>query len=470
LGGVKKHKGESNMNGKIALIAIVFILTSTTALAAPTTLISRRSQKNPSNGASSEPATSESGQFVAFRSSATNLDSERCSNGVNHIFVIDRNTGTIRCVSLNSNGREGDQDSLAPSISADGQFIAFTSTSTNLAGNKCDNGFNQIYVRNQTNGATRCVSVNSNGQEGNQHSHASSISADGTLIAFDSAATNLAGSKCNNGFSHIFVHDLTAETTICVSLRTDGDEGNGDSFDPSISADGRVVVFQSTATNLADRCSNGNAHIYTHNLATGETSCVSVNNDGKQSNGNSAQARVSGDGRFVVFQSDPTNFTTRCSNGFSHIFVRDTVEERTTCASIDGHGTQGNNDSVQPSISSDGRFVAFSSAANNLTGNRCTAGNVQVFVRDRADEKTKCASMGPKNVEGNRESINPSISADGSLVTFESDSNNLVKKDTNGFRDVFGQEISTSESKGGGSSFTIIFDLLQTGDVTITLH
>ena len=457
------------MNGKIALIVLAFILSSTAVLAASTTLISRRSQKIPSNGPSSEPATSATGQFVAFRSSATNLDSERCKNGASHIFVRDRNTAQIRCVSINSSGREGDQDSLAPSISADGQLIVFTSAATNLGeGNECDNGFNQIYVRNLTTGTTRCVSVNSNGQEGNQHSHASAISADGTLIAFDSAATNLAGNKCDNGFNHIFVHDLTAGTTTCVSLRTNGDEGNGDSFDPSVSADGRVVVFQSTATNLAPRCSNGNSHIYRRDLTTGETSCVSVNNDEKQSDGNSALARVSGDGRFVVFESDATNFTNRCSNGFTHIFVRDTVDERTSCASIDNHGSQGNNDSGQPSISSDGRFVAFSSAANNLVQNRCTAANVQVFVRDRLDEKTKCASVGPKNVEGNGDSINPAISATGSLVAFESDSNNLVKKDTNGLRDIFSYVNSTSKSKGG-NSFTIIFDLLQTGDITVTV-
>jgi Tol biopolymer transport system component len=457
------------VNGKIALIAVVFILSSTAIVGADTTLISRRSQKNPSNGASGEPATSETGQFVAFRSSATNLDSDRCDNGVNHIFVSDRNTGTIRCISLNSNGREGDQDSVAPSISADGQFIAFTSTAANLADDKCDNGFSHIYVRDRTTGTTRCVSVNSNGHEGNQHSHAPSISADGTLIAFDSSATNLADNKCDNGFNHVFVHDLTAGTTECVSVRSDGDEGNGDSFDPSISGDGRVVVFQSRATNLAARCDNGNSHIYMRNLVTGDTTCISVNNDGDQSNGNSALARISGDGRFVAFQSDPTNFTARCSNGLTHIFVRDTVEDRTTCASIDDRGNQGNNDSVQPSISSDGRFVAFSSAASNLTGNRCTAGNLQVFVRDRADEKTKCASVGPKNVEGNSESINPSISANGALVTFESDSNNLVKKDTNGLRDVFGNGNSISKSKRG-SSFTIMFDLLQMGDITLIIN
>jgi WD40 repeat protein len=458
------------VNGKTVWIALVFVLSSTVVLAAPaTTLISRRSQKNQSNGPSGEAATSESGRFVAFRSSATNLDSERCKNGVNHIFLSDRNTGTIRCVSLNSNGREGDQDSLAPSISADGQFIAFESTATNLAGNKCDNGFNQIYVRDRAMGTTRCVSVNSNGQEGNGHSHASSISADGTLIAFDSAATNLAGNKCDNGFNHVFVHDVTTGTTTCVSLRSNGDEGNGDSFDPSIASDGRVVVFQSAATNLATRCSNGNSHIFMHDLVTGETTCVSVNNEGQQSNGNSTLARVSGNGRFVVFQSDPTNVTTRCSNGFTHIFVRDTVEERTTCASIDNGGNQGNNDSAQPSISSDGRFVAFSSAANNLTGKRCMAGIVQVFVRDRADEKTSCVSVGRKNVEGNAQSINPAISGSGALVAFESDANNLVKKDTNGLRDVFGHGISVSKSNGG-SSVTIIFDLLQFGDITVILN
>jgi hypothetical protein len=91
---------------------------------------------------------------------------------------------------------------------------------------------------------------------------------------------------------------------------------------------------------------------------------------------------------------------------------------------------------------------------------------VQVFVRDRADEKTKCVSLGPKNVQGNGESSSPSISANGSLVTFESDANNLAKKDTNNLQDVFGSGISTSQPKGDGSSFFLFFDLLQTGDQT----
>jgi Tol biopolymer transport system component len=453
----------------IPFAAIAFILTSTTVLAAPTSLISTKSKKIQSNGVSAEPATSATGQFVAFRSSATNLDGERCKNGLNQIFVRDRNTGTVRCVSLNSNGREGDQDSRAPAISADGRFIAFTSAATNLTGDDCDNGFSQIFLRDITNGTTTCLSVNSNGRDGNQHSDAPSISADGTLIAFDSAATNLTGSKCDNGFHHIFVRDVTGGTTTCVSVRTNGDEGNGDSFDPSISADGRFVVFQSTGTNLATRCNNGNSHVYMHNLTSGETTCVSVNSAGQQSNGNSGLARISGDGRFVVFQSNPTNLTARCINGFTHVFVRDTIDGRTSCASLDNAGEQGNNDSTGPSISSNGRFVAFSSAATNLTGKRCTGGSIHVFVRDRLDEETKCASVGPKKVEGNGESINPSLSANGALVAFESGASNLVKKDTNGLRDVFGHVPSFSDSNGG-SSVTITFDGLQLGDITITFN
>lgn len=454
------------MHSKAALILLVLILSSAAASAADTTLISRKSQKKQSNGISGEPATSQTGQFVAYRSSATNLDSDRCDRGVNQIYVSERSTGTIRCVSVNSNGKQGDQDSFAPSISADGGFIAFTSKATNLAGNECDNGFNQIYVHDRTTGTTKCVSVNSNGHEANQDSDASSISADGRWIAFDSAATNLSGNTCDNGFNHIFVHDRSSNKISCVSVRSNGDEGNGDSFDASISADGRFVVFHSAATNLSNRCDNGNLHVYRHNLETGETICVSVNNDGQQSNGNSALARVSEDGRFVAFQSNPTNVSSRCSNGFTHIYVRDTVEQRTTCASVDTNGNQGNNDSGQASTSSDGRFVAFSSAASNLSNKHCRSGNVQVFVRDRANETTRCASVGPKKVEGNSQSINPAIAANGTLVAFESDASNLVKQDTNNLRDVFGHGNSTSRSKRDDSSFFFFFNLSQTDGFT----
>jgi Tol biopolymer transport system component len=432
------------MNLTSLLLALVFLSSWSTLFAASTALISGRSQKNQSNGASTAPAVSENGQFVAFASFANNLDRDRCRNGFSHIFLRDRTAGTITCISLSSGGEQGNQNSQAPTLSADGGFIAFESMATNLAGENCESAFSQIFVHDLTAGTMSCVSVDAGGRRGNQHSHAPSISADGQVIAFDSRADNLDGA-CDNGFSQIFVHNRATATTRCISVSADGNLRNGDSFDPSITADGRVVVFHSAATNLPGQCGNGNSHIFMHGLPTGQTTCVSVNSDGNQSNGNSGLARISGDGGFVAFESDATNLTARCNNGFVHVFVRELGPARTACVSIDNRGEQANNDSTAAAISFNGRLVAFSSTATNLTVNRCTEGNSQVFVRDRADGSTACASVGRKRVSGNSNSANPALSGDGLLVSFESDATNLVKKDTNGNRDIFAHIFSVSE-------------------------
>ncbi|MGE5302773.1 MAG: TolB family protein [Alphaproteobacteria bacterium] len=366
------------MNSRLAVsITLSLILSGSSVMAGSTTLVSTKSQKNQSNGASSDPSVSDTGDFIAFVSVANNL-AARCNNGANQIFVRDQTAGTITCVSVNSDGKQGDQDSHAPSISSDGRFIAF-----------------------------------------------------------DSAATNLTGGKCDNGLNHIFVRDRSAGTTICVSVHSNGTEGNGDSFEPSISSDGHRVVFHSSATNLTTRCTNGNFHVYLHDLTTGQTRCLSVDSNGDQGDGNSDLPRISGDGLFVAFESNGTNLTSRCNNAFTQIFVRDLTNDKTSCASVDNHGNQGNNDSIQPSISSDGQSVAYSSVATNLSTTRCITGNSQVFVRDRSATKTTCVSVDSKKKEGNGGSVTPSISGNGSQVAFESISNNLVKKDKNGILDVF---------------------------------
>src|SRR5919109_486697 len=165
-------------------ITLCFFLTSTTVMAGSTSLVSAKSARKPSNAASSEASISDNGRFVAFSSAATNLAPLRCNNGFVHIFVRDRTARTITCVSVNSNDDQGNQDSHAPSVSPNGQFIAFDSTATDLAGATCNNGFNHVFVRDRTTGTTRCVSMNSNDNQGNQNSHAPSISSDGQFIAF----------------------------------------------------------------------------------------------------------------------------------------------------------------------------------------------------------------------------------------------------------------------------------------------
>jgi Tol biopolymer transport system component len=281
------------------------------------------------------------------------------------------------------------------------------------------------------------VSVNSNDSEGDGASHAPAISSNGQFVAFDSAAKNLASGKCNNGFNHIFVRDRTAGTTTCVSVHSNGAEGDGDSFDPSISSNGQLVAFHSSATNLAGRCINGNSHVYVHDLTTGQTRCVSLDSAENESNGNNDLARISGNGLFVAFVSDATNLTSQCNNTFRQIFVRDLNNNRTSCASIDNKDNQGNNNSGAPSISSNGQLVAFSSLATNLTLTGCIAGNSHVFVRNRSTRKTTCASVDSKKLPGNGDSANPSITGNGQLVAFESTSDNLVRNDTNALPDVF---------------------------------
>src|SRR6266498_1803901 len=226
-------------------------------------------------------------------------------------------------------------------------------------------------------GSTTLVSGKSQRNQSNGASSEPSASDTGQFIAFRSPATNLAAARCNNGFNHTFVHDRTTGTTTCVSVHSSGTEGNGDSFDPSISANGQMVTFHSSATNLTNRCTNGNSHVYVHDLTTGQTRCVSVDSNENPSDGNSDLPKISGDGLFVAFESDATNLTSQCDNAFAQIFVRDLTNGRTSCASMDNNENQGNNDSVQPSISSDGRLVAFSSVATNLTPSRCIAGKVK---------------------------------------------------------------------------------------------
>jgi Tol biopolymer transport system component len=108
--------------------------------------------------------------------------------------------------------------------------------------------------------------VNSNGSQSNQNSHAPSISSNGQFVAFDSVSTNLTGGKCNNGFHHIFVHDRTAGTTTCASVDAKKREGNGDSVNPAISGDGRLVAFESNSTNLVKNDTNGLLDVFVHVL------------------------------------------------------------------------------------------------------------------------------------------------------------------------------------------------------------
>lgn len=270
----------------------------------------------------------------------------------------------ISRVSVASDGTQGDFDSSNPSTSADGRYIAFQAFATNLVSGDT-NGKNDIFVHDRHTSSTSRVSVASDGTQGNDHCESASISADGRYIAFHSAARNLVSGD-SNGVPDIFVHDRNTSTTSRVSVASDGTQGNGSSLVPSISADGRYVTFGSNASSLVSGDTNGWADIFIHDLQSSSTTLVSVASEGTQGNGPSQASSLSADGRYVLFSSSASNLVSGDTNGSADVFVHDRQTSVTTLVSVATDGTQGGAGSGGAFISADGHYLAFHSQSTNL--------------------------------------------------------------------------------------------------------
>lgn len=212
---------------------------------------------------------------------------------------------------------------------------------------------------------TTRVSIATNGIQGNDYSYSSSISADGRYVAFMSSASNLVSGDIN-GTDDIFVHDRQTGQTSRVSVTTDGTQGNDSSDRPAISGDGRYVVFESSASNLVSGDTNGYLDVFVHDRQIGQTSRVSVASDGTQGNDFSKGSSISADGRYVAFMSSTSNLVSGDTNNSWDTFVHDRQTGQTSRVSIATDGTQGNYHSFGTSISNDGRYVTFVSIASNL--------------------------------------------------------------------------------------------------------
>ncbi|GAG29851.1 unnamed protein product, partial [marine sediment metagenome] len=207
-------------------------------------------------------------------------------------------------------------------------------------------------------GSTERVSVGTTGIEGDGDSHEPVMSADGRYVAFQSYASNLVDGD-TGGYRDVFVHDRRTGTTERVSVNTEGDQGNGDSRVAAISADGRFVAFSSYATNLVDGDTNRYRDAFVHDRHTGSTERVSVGTTGNEGNGESRAIAMSADGRFVAFHSLASNLVAGDTNGLADVFVYDRQTGTMERVSVDTAGDQGNGDSWWPAISADGRYVAF---------------------------------------------------------------------------------------------------------------
>ncbi len=257
-------------------------------------------------------------------------------------------TDTTARVSVASDGTQGNKESFTTSISADGRYTAFMSNASNL--NSVDtNGAYDIFVHNRQTGLTTRVSVASDGTQANGYSYFPSISADGYHVAFLSFASNLDSGE-SNAHGDIFVHDMqTGQTTGAF----DGALPNGnlcESTPPclAISSDGRYVAFKASASNLVSGDTNGMYDVFVHDMQTGQTNRVSVSSNGIQSNSWSGYPSISGDGRYIAFASFANNLVSGDTNGYHDIFVHDMQTGQTTRVSVASDGTQSNNDSQSP--------------------------------------------------------------------------------------------------------------------------
>jgi Tol biopolymer transport system component len=222
--------------------------------------------------------------------------------------------------------------------------------------------------------------------------------------------------------------------------------GNSGSFKPSLSADGRMVAFTSDASNLVADDSNGTTDVFVHDREAFRTTRVSVASDGTQGDDYSTNARISDNGRFVVFESRASNLVADDTNGDTDIFVHDLTTGETTRVSVaaDGRG-EANGPSFNPDISADGNRVTFTANASNLVDGETISGG-QIYVYDRERGKNFRVSVASNGVPGNGISRNPVISNDGTRVVFWSQSTNLVKDDTNDLEDLFMHDLITGET------------------------
>lgn len=306
------------------------------------------------------------------------------------------------------------------------------------------------------------VSVNADGTGGgNGRSVSSSLSANGRFVAFSSEASDLVGGD-TNGTWDLFVRDLTNGTTTLVSRSADGQgTGNAMSVVPAISAGGRFVAFCSAASDLAPGDVNGQFDVFVRDVRNGTTTLASANAAGGGGDGGSFDPAISADGRFLAFASDATDLVAGDTNALRDVFVRDAKSRGTTLVSWNATGTApGNGRSAAPAVSANGRFVAFHSEASDLVDGDAN-GTWDVFVRDLKQGTTTLVSRSAAGAgTSNAMSVAPSISADGRLVAFGSFASDLVVGDTNGQWDVFvvrvkrGGAILVSGDAGGGGTGT----------------
>ena len=412
-------------------------LASASALASDPSIV--RVSTSPSggqpDGESTAAAISADGRYIAFVSRATNLVPDDLNN-LGDVFVRDLEGETPVCASTSPSGAGAQGESHTPALSADGRLVAFVSEAWNLVSGD-DNGTSDVFVRDLVSGTTARASVGPGGADADGASANPCFSADGRYLVFESRASNLVAGD-SNGEHDVFLRDLAAGTIERVSLTAGGGQALGGSRMPAVSSDGRWVAFASAAANLTSAPEDTNAcwDVFVRDRVAGTTVRASLTSSATQATGTSSAPVISADGRFVAFESTADDLVPADSNGRCDIFVRDLIMGTTSRISVGAGGFQGNGASTHPSISGDGRFVAFVSKAANLVADD-TNGEQDVFVHDRQTATTTRHNLGSSGLQAQRKSLWVALSQDGRFLAFPSADEVLVPGDSNGEVDVF---------------------------------
>jgi Tol biopolymer transport system component len=415
----------------VPLLATLFVPPVEAAHPPILSLVSVALDGDEAPGASFSPSISADGRYVAFASQAPTLVPGD-TNELEDVFVHERATGRTTRVSLGPLGLQGDGDSFSPSVSADGRYVAFASFASTLVSGDTNDELD-VFVHDRSTGRTSRVSVSSAGAQSNGPSSAPSISADGALVAFESSATTLVPGDANRT-EDVFVHEVATRRTTRVSVGLGGAEAESPSFGAELSGNGRYVAFESFAATLVPGDGNGLLDVFVRDLVAGATTRVSVGPGGAESDDRSFSPSISDDGRYVAFSSFAATLVPGDTNRLLDVFVHDRSTGETTQASVGAGGTPADGLSFTPALSADGRLVAFPSEATNLVPSDAN-GVRDVFLFDLATSRTTRLSVA--STEGNGPSLSPSISATGTFVTFGSFAANLVAGDSNGLPDVF---------------------------------
>ncbi|HET9482759.1 MAG TPA: hypothetical protein VFO79_02280 [Xanthomonadales bacterium] len=451
--------------------------------------ISRVGNCLPIVGPSNRLVASADGQVVAFVSGAGCIATGTTDFGRRDVFVYDRTTDTLTRASVGLAGAQPNEDSGEPAISGDGRYVAFSSAASNLVAG--DTNFEvDVFVFDRTTATLTRASVDPAGPQANGSSSRPSLSGDGRWLAFVSGATNLYASDTNfrndvflldrnanalrrvregeevavssdgthlafsssaailpgdtNNAVDIFVYEVATLATSRVSFGAGFTQANGHSSGPSISGNGRFIAFESDASNLAAQDTDRAIDVFVRDRQLETTTLVSASTTGGGASGQSYSARLSNDGSLVAFESTATDLVPDDTNGEADVFVRALPLGQTTRVSVAAAPLPArvNGFMAKSSVSHDGRFVAYESTATNLVLPR--GFGTKIYVTDRATRVTKRVDVASDGTgAASIGSFRPSLSADGRYVVFDTDATNLAPGDTSPDTDVFRHDVVT---------------------------